>query len=101
MSKVYIAQLLCPERHCILAAYDEFEDLPSANQALGYILGTMYARALVTKVINPWCGICRSTDWHVEIAATVFETRAEAQPFMEECQRRQDATRRYLEGSKN
>jgi len=98
--KVYIAQLLCPERHCILGAYGEYESLEDAKE-LGEKLRAAAQCAVAEKLMNPWCGICRSRDWHVEVGATRFATREVAKAFMDECERQQAMTARFLKGSRS
>lgn len=79
--KVYIAQLLCPARHCCLACAGEFEHAEDAD-TLGVRLQTVYDAGVRNKELNPWCGICKSRHLNVEVKPTVFRTMAEARPFI-------------------
>lgn len=98
MSKVRIVQLLCPQRHCILAtAYESADgaEIPEIAERVKEKFGS-----LVNDGVNPWCGICKSRDLHPEDKPTTFATMAEALPFLEELSRRQALTREYFKASR-
>jgi hypothetical protein len=98
MSKVRIVQLLCPERHCIIATYYESPD-GEAIPEMTDRLREMFADFLKAGA-NPWCGICNSRNLHPEDAASIFATMAEAKPFIEKCALDQALTREYFKASK-
>lgn len=81
--RVWIAQCLCPDRHCILAAADEAE---TEQEAIG--IRTRLHDQVVSLVrsgaINPWCGLCNAAQstWHFEVGRTRWRTMAEALPAM-------------------
>jgi hypothetical protein len=98
MSKVRIVQLLCPQRHCIVAtAYQspdgevvpEITDVPQGKFAHMVELG-----------VNPWCGICSSRDLQPEDRPTPYATLAEAAPFLRHLADAQAATRAFFRASK-
>jgi hypothetical protein len=98
MSKVRIVQLLCPQRHCIVAtAYEspDGEADPEMTEALRRKFG-----ALVGAGWNPWCGICSSRDLRPEDRPTIFATLAEAAPFLRHLADAQAATRAFFRASK-
>jgi hypothetical protein len=73
---VRIVQLLCPERHCLLAvAYEEgVGSFVEARDAL---------QAMVSKgPFNNWCALCGSRDLHFEEGVTKFQTLEEAGPSL-------------------
>lgn len=72
-----IVQLLCPERHCLLASvYEEgVGNFKEASDALSAMLQPK-------GVFNNWCGICGSRELHFEEGRTKFKTLVEAAPFI-------------------
>ena len=96
--KVRIVQLLCPERHCFIALAYQSED--------GHAIPEMEVKLregfdrMVQKGAKPSCGICDSKKLRTEDSATRFETMEEARPHLEEAERRQTATRKYLRASR-
>lgn len=88
--RVWIAQCLCPQRHCILAAADVVED-EAAAQAIVARLREGLATAQEAGVINPWCGLCHAAaeSWRYECSRTQFRSIAEATPTLKEDERQQ------------
>lgn len=90
---ILLAQCLCPQRHCILAAThpDDGTDLVQylKNQLLALIRGNQ---------IDPWCGICgaKAREWKYEVATTPFATMEEALPVIAQEQAKQLATLEHL-----
>lgn len=95
--RIWIAQVLCPYRHCILAtAFDEADDDPTdakddlwSSVTLGVTAGRLDRR----------CGICGDDMilWHVEAGPTRWTTIDEARPFLKEAQRANLATRAFID----
>jgi hypothetical protein len=108
---VRIVQCLCPSRHCIMAiAYlpgitstpdvsDEDITLTEANAADH--LRLMVEDAVGAGWLDPWCGICRSRDFHYEDGRTAFQTLAEAYPVMKALEDAQRRTREFMKAAKN
>lgn len=97
--KVRIVQLLCPERHCVLAvAYQS--PTGEADPIKSALLRETFDGLLEKKALNPWCGICRSTRLTCEDSETVFKTMEEAGPFLQESVRKQEATAAYLRSTR-
>ena len=93
--KVRIIQLLCPERHCVVAvAYDSADGQPIPEMTQELL--TQFA----ASGLDPWCGICRSRTLTPEDMPMRFKTMGEAAPFLEELARRQAWTREYFKTSK-
>lgn len=61
MPALWLAQLLCPERHAIFALAYDLEQTEAAD-----IAQRMIDAINTTPGFNPWCGICGSRDLHVE-----------------------------------
>lgn len=78
---VYLAQLKCPSNHCVVMAASEFETEAEAQQLEPRLLQD-FQRLVAGKAINPECGICHSTQLHVQIAQSRFATMDEARPFL-------------------
>lgn len=91
MPALWLAQLLCPKRHCILGlAYDSEETTPEAIEAK--LTLTMHA----LKVVNPWCGICGSRDLHVEHGKLKTDDWDEANAMLRAAEQANLATRQVL-----
>jgi hypothetical protein len=100
MTKVYIAQLKCPQNHCVFATAGEFDDPDKAND-LALLLGFEMGRLVISGALKHECGICKSTELKVEIGATRFRTMAEAEPFLRQSQADQIATAAFLKAGRN
>jgi hypothetical protein len=98
--KVYLAQLKCPNNHCTIGCAGEFESLEAA-QALKARVQEWFAVLVASRTLNNECGLCHSTDFHVEIAPTVFKTMEEFQPVAREEEARQMALADHLRHSRN
>lgn len=91
--RVWLAQCLCPERHCILAAAD-LADSAAEAQAIVASLEQAVAEVLAKGLIDPWCGLCRAPaeSWRVEVGRTAWRDLADARPVLEQVEREQRAT---------
>lgn len=98
--KVYIAQLLCPRRHCVVASVGEFQSIQDA-QTLGESLRTTFDSAVTAGIFDPWCGICKSRELRVEVAPTVYDTMAAAKPAIEMLERENAETAKYIKSTRN
>jgi|SRR5579875_33579 len=93
MNWIYITQLLCPQRHAILAI--AFESDGSAKHILEtearfkQKVGELVERGLM----NPRCALCGSQELAYETARSVFHTMKEAIPFLRACERAQASLR--------
>lgn len=91
---VMLAQCLCPQRHCILAAASETE----TADTMTHKLRAQIRHWLVSDVINPWCGLCgapRET-WTYEVGRTRYRTMAEAAPALRQMEAMQIRSRAVL-----
>src|SRR5262245_26669840 len=82
MMNVYIAQILCPTRHCIAAMAAECGS-ESAGQKLAQVLWSAFSSAVTRGILHYGCGMCHSTELSVELERTPWETMAEAQPHLD------------------
>lgn len=98
--KVYIAQLKCPSGHCVVAAAGEFESLDEAK-VLSYRLGLDFGKLVESGQLKHECGLCHATDLHVDLAATVYATMAEAQPALERSMVEQALSALFLRAGRN
>jgi hypothetical protein len=81
---IRIAQLLCPQRHCILAlAFDDraYSDKWAANELVARFFANVEQR-----ILNRQCGLCGSTQLRAEVGVTRFANMAKAAPFLAQCQ---------------
>jgi hypothetical protein len=69
---IHLAQILCPQRHCILAAAFDPE-----TSAVERVIHGMFQEAKRLG-LNDWCGICGSHDLSIEVARTPYPTMEEA-----------------------
>jgi hypothetical protein len=94
MTRVWIAQCLCPQRHCIMAAADEAESQTIAERTVLAELRRKVADMLADNVLNPWCGLCRAphSTWRYEVGRTSFATLPEALPSLLEKEAEQRTT---------
>src|SRR5882672_6857739 len=97
MRRVWLAQLLCPQRHAILAATDEADDAAAA-QAIADELRRNVDAMIGSGAINPWCGICHAAKatWTVELVRTQWATMAQAMPALRAQERENIATGRAI-----
>lgn len=98
--RVRIAQILCRDRHCIVAVpylSEEGQTDAAITDGLAiWVLDGIKPRWLVDGVltaINPWCGLCGSHDLHVEDRPTKFSTLEEALPALRKAELEQATTR--------
>jgi hypothetical protein len=77
--RVWIAQCLCPEMHCIMAAADEADSDADAETIRAELRGQV-TDLLKLRALNSWCGICgaKSATWKYELDRTRFRTMADA-----------------------
>lgn len=81
MRRVWIAQVLCPQRHTIFALTavcdDQTEDVENLTRQTEKTMHDL----LESKSINPWCGLCHAPHekWRIEAGRTLWETLAEAE----------------------
>jgi hypothetical protein len=99
--KVYIAQLKCPDNHCVLALAGEYESLEDAKVELAVRLGATFGGLVRDKVLKRECGICHATHLHVEITATIFTSMEEALPELQAAEQAQAEFRAGLKRSRN
>lgn len=80
---IRLIQLMCPERHCLLAfAYDADDMNP--KQAADSMRETLrYLREQPAAFI-PECGICKSLELHTEDGETAWDTIEEARPHLQQ-----------------
>jgi hypothetical protein len=85
-SRVWIAQCLCPDRHCIIGEIGLAESDAEAETNVRAPLRRKVVELLKSGEINPWCAICdanRAT-WRYEVRRTAFGSVEEAIPKLRE-----------------
>jgi hypothetical protein len=98
-ARIRIVQCLCPKRHAIMAIAYTPADITDADvtEAL-----TSQIRSMVQHgVLDPWCGICGSTTWHVEVGQTAFATMEEATPHLKALEAENLRARNFLRAQGN
>jgi hypothetical protein len=92
--KIWIAQILCPSRHCIMGmAFDAAETNPVQAKAR---LVAAAEQLVVDGTIDRECVICESRAWSVEAGPTQWTTMEAARPHIDQCERENAATRRFF-----
>ena len=88
---VWITQLLCPERHCLIAvAWDDKERTSVDGDALIKVMSEKMA-------LRPWCALCGSKQLHTEHGKTSWTTMEEALPHIKATEAANIASRALLE----
>lgn len=77
---IYITQLLCPQRHCVIAAAWD-DSASNANEVEAQLMREFHDMVNAAKC-NPYCGLCRSEVLHCESRVTSWSTMAEALPHL-------------------
>ena len=80
MPRVYLVQLLCPQRHCIVCCVYEERPEPVESQSE---VTRAELREFAEEHLDPWCGICGSRQLTFEDALTRFRSIEEALPELE------------------
>jgi len=95
-ARVWIAQCLCPARHCITALVEESAE---GSEPLGLEQKLRAAIADLTggpgAILNPHCGLCGAPQagWTYEVRPTVFRELAVALGHLRELEARQARVR--------
>lgn len=100
MAKVHITQCLCPNRHCIAALAWEESDQTSAESSQASLKNAI-DEAIEQKSLNPWCGLCNSTEFHYEDALTPFQSWQEAVPLLRQAERDALTTKQHYDALRN
>jgi hypothetical protein len=96
--RVWIAQCLCPSRHCIAALIGVFPHEAAATRGLAIPLRERITSMEEAGTMNPWCGICgaRSASWRVEVGRTPYRSMAEAEGPLQQNEAEQALARAVL-----
>lgn len=96
MADVHIIQLLCPQRHCIIAVC--FEPARTTAERATRSLQGGVEDLVAQGILAPWCALCGAErdSWHTEEGATRFKTVNEAIPELKRLQAEQIAARQRL-----
>lgn len=95
---VWIAQCLCPQRHCIMAAaFDDTQTAPAQGERE---LREGLERLFETGELNRYCHICESTQLSYETRQTPFANMAEALPVIKMIEAAQLATRAHIDAER-
>jgi hypothetical protein len=86
--RVWIAQLMCPKRHTIVASAAVAADRRKAIPLLVEPLREEADRLVRSGAINAWCGLCGSPreTWMVDLGRTEYRSLEEAKPKLLEVQ---------------
>ena len=104
---IYVSQVLCPKRHCIIAFAFEApryrtDDVELFRQASSEVTHIRLNRLIQSRTINPWCGICGAADtsWTIDFTVTAWDTLEEAAPILEESARQQHESRNLIDAQR-
>jgi hypothetical protein len=90
---IHLVQLLCPARHCIIAA--PYDDATTSRQEIEACL----RKVMRNNHLNEWCGICGSRDLTFEDLPTSFASLEQALPTLKACEADQLLTKAILDAS--
>jgi hypothetical protein len=104
-TRVWIVQILCPKRHCILATPLELPadaDPWAVGAAAGNLLFTQLEEMIQKGTIHPWCGLCdaKRETFTAETGRTRFRTMEEAMPLLKAEAAKQASTREMIGAQK-
>lgn len=79
---IYITQCKCLHNHAIMALAWEGkeEERPTMEREFKEDLEEVFASGL----LNPWCGLCMSREFHYDTHRTIWGTLEEAMPHLYE-----------------
>ena len=79
--RVWLAQCLCPQRHCMLASAGLATTGAEALELVATPLRKAVNELIAGKVLNPWCGICQAAiaTWTFELGRMEFTTMEDAE----------------------
>jgi hypothetical protein len=97
---IYIAQLLCPSRHCMIAAANRCDTQDEVDR-LAATTEEQFRQMVESQNVKPYCAICGSQTIHVEAQRTRFATMDEALPHLNRLAEEQRQTHEFLEWSRN
>ena len=92
MARVWLVQLLCPERHAVMAAPYEKETEDQATEIADGIKDQMKEKGFIWE-----CGICKSTELLFEEGPTRFMSLDEAIPHIKNIERENILTRLIID----
>jgi len=98
MSRVRIAQLLCPQRHCFLARPYESPDGEAIPAVAHRLKGIIAVWAKVGWI--PQCLICRAESFHTADDPTPWETIEQAAPHLAERAKQAAAENAFFRASR-
>jgi hypothetical protein len=89
--RVWIAQCLCPQHHCILATAGEADSARLAEEAVAAPLRESVAQLLRSGTLNPWCGLCHCPvdTWTYDLGRTGLPFDGGSHPALEQNEREQ------------
>ena len=98
---VYIAQLLCPQRHCLAALAQECtaEEARRLKPQLEMQFAELVAKAKLVGGAS--CSICGARSLHIETARSKFQTMEDAAPHLLVQEMLQRETAAYLHAMRN
>jgi len=92
---IYLIQLLCPNRHAVVAvSYDETEMPHDVARA---IFEKDFDDMVAHKILRRECGICKSTTLNYECAKTKYKTMEEASRELSKLEAENLASRALLD----
>ncbi len=83
MKKIYLAQLLCPRRHCLIAAAAEYDSGTEAAE-LGVNVRAHAEEGVKAGIFKAECAICGAPydTMEIEVGLTPFKSLEEARPHL-------------------
>jgi hypothetical protein len=98
--RVWLAQVLCPQRHAVIAGAAEIDNLDEVASIIVKPLLEKLKFLMNEGNINPWCNICgaKHDTWKVDAGQTRFHTLGEAEPMLRHLEQENHLAHRILGG---
>jgi hypothetical protein len=95
MPALWLAQLLCPNRHAICALAYDSEETPAAD------IEARLQAVLAPGMLDPWCGLCGSRTLHIEHGKLATDDWEEATAVLRKQEQANLATREFMLRNRN
>jgi hypothetical protein len=99
--RVYIAQILCPSRHCVVGAANVCETDEQIDTLREMLQAKFDSMCAPGGGFNRKCELCGSTVLHIEVGRTQFKNVDEAMPHLRESEKTQRLVAAFLKATRN
>jgi hypothetical protein len=99
MKRVWIAQLLCHERHCLIAMAEEIEGTEKERMDLAHQVWSTAHTGVKAGIFKRQCALCGADfeSLKVEVSQTPYRTLEEARPHLKMAEEAQAAFQHIIQ----